>query len=127
MKKSAILIILLMILSLGICGCGKDDSSQIKIGVIAELTGDVPAVGASCKNAAEMAVQEINDAGGIQLGEKKYQSQINYRGQRRKGRSIGILRAKADYAAKSYGDCRPQRQPLCAACRGNRRNQQRLF
>ena len=30
MKKSSILIILLVILSLGICGCSKDDSSQIK-------------------------------------------------------------------------------------------------
>ena len=72
MKKSSVLIIILVILSLGICGCSKDDSSQIKIGVIAELTGDIPAVGASCKNAAEMAAAEINDAGGIQLGDKKY-------------------------------------------------------
>ena len=72
MKKSALLIILLVILSLGIFGCSKDDASQIKIGVIAELTGDIPAVGASCKNAAEMAVKEVNDAGGLQLGDKKY-------------------------------------------------------
>ena len=76
MKKSVILIVLLMILSLGICGCSKEDSSQIKIGVIAELTGDVPAVGASCKNAAEMAVQEVNDSGGIQLGDKKYKIKL---------------------------------------------------
>jgi len=76
MKKSALLIILLVILSLIICGCSSDDSSKIKIGVIAELTGDIPAVGTSCKNAAEMAVQEINDAGGIQLGEKKYQVKL---------------------------------------------------
>jgi branched-chain amino acid transport system substrate-binding protein len=76
MKKSAVFIILLAILSLIICGCSKDDSSQIKIGVIAELTGDIPAVGASCKNAAEMAVQEVNDAGGIQLGEKKYKIKL---------------------------------------------------
>ena len=76
MKKSAIFIVLLLILSLGICGCSKDDSSQIKIGVIAELTGDVPAVGASCKNAAEMAVAEVNDAGGIQLGDKKYKIKL---------------------------------------------------
>jgi len=76
MKKSAILILLLIIIPLGFYGCGGDDSSKIKIGVIAELTGDVPAVGASCKNAAEMAVQEINDAGGIQLGEKKYQVKL---------------------------------------------------
>ena len=63
MKKSLIIIVLFAILSLVICGCSKDDSSQIKIGVIAELTGDIPAVGASCKNAAEMAAAEINDAG----------------------------------------------------------------
>lgn len=76
MKKSAVIIILLVILSLGVCGCGKDDSSLIKIGVIAELTGDIPAVGASCKNAAEMAVAEVNDAGGIQLGDKKYKIKL---------------------------------------------------
>lgn len=76
MKKSAVLIILLLMLSLGICSCSKEDSSQIKVGVIAELTGDVPAVGASCKNAAEMAVAEINDAGGIQLGDKKYRIKL---------------------------------------------------
>lgn len=75
MKKSSLLITLLIIFSLGIFGCG-DDSSKIKIGVIAELTGDIPAVGTSCKNAAEMAVKEINDAGGIQLGEKKYQVKL---------------------------------------------------
>lgn len=62
----------MVILALGIYGCSKNDSSRINIGVIAELTGDIPAVGASCKNAAEMAVAEVNDAGGIQLGEKKY-------------------------------------------------------
>ena len=72
MKKSATFIILLMILSLGICDCNKTDPNTIKIGLIAELTGDVPAVGASCKNAAQMSVQEINDAGGLQLGDKKY-------------------------------------------------------
>jgi branched-chain amino acid transport system substrate-binding protein len=73
MKKSAVLMILLLgILSLGLSGCGKEDDSQIKVGVIAELTGDIPAVGASCKNAAEMAVREINTAGGIRLGDKQY-------------------------------------------------------
>jgi branched-chain amino acid transport system substrate-binding protein len=40
--------------------------------VIAELTGDIPAVGASCKNAAEMAVRQINNAGGIDMGGQKY-------------------------------------------------------
>ena len=34
------------------------------MGLIAELTGDMPAVGESCKKAAQLAVKEINDAGG---------------------------------------------------------------
>lgn len=76
MKKLTILILFLMILLPCICACSKMDSNTIKIGVIAELTGDVPAVGASCKNAAEMAVKEVNDAGGIQLGEKKYKVKL---------------------------------------------------
>jgi len=41
---------------------------KIKVGVIAEMTGDMPAVGASCKNAALLAVKEINDAGGLEVG-----------------------------------------------------------
>lgn len=76
MKKLYVFIVLLVILSMGIAGCGKEDSSQIKIGVIAELTGDIPAVGASCRNAAEIAVAEVNDAGGIQLGDKKYKIKL---------------------------------------------------
>jgi len=72
MRKSFILFAILSFFILTILGCGGDDSSKIKVGLIAELTGDIPAVGASCKNAAQMAVQEINDAGGFQFGEKKY-------------------------------------------------------
>jgi len=75
-KKSILGIILLLICSLFVYGCSKDDASQIKIGLIAELTGDIPAVGASCKNAAEMAVAEVNAAGGIQLGDKKFKIKL---------------------------------------------------
>jgi len=54
-------------------GCAKKEAKpDIKIGVIAELTGDIPAVGNSCKNAAQMAVDEINLAGGIDLGGVKH-------------------------------------------------------
>jgi len=75
-NKSIVLIILLVIFSLAICGCSKEDSSMIKVGVIAELTGDIPAVGASCKNAAEMAAAEVNNRGGIQLGDKPYKIKL---------------------------------------------------
>jgi branched-chain amino acid transport system substrate-binding protein len=58
-------------LLLSACG-GAGGGNTIKVGGIGELTGDIPAVGASFKNSAEMAVKEINDAGGLDVGGKKY-------------------------------------------------------
>jgi len=52
-------------------GCaGKP--GEIKIGCNAELTGSIPVVGQSCKNAALMAVEEVNKAGGLEVSGKKY-------------------------------------------------------
>lgn len=50
----------------------KPATPDIKIGLIAELTGDIPAVGTSCRNGAQMAVDEINEAGGIRIDGKKH-------------------------------------------------------
>lgn len=58
-------------LILSACG-GAGGGDVIQVGGIGELTGDIPAVGASFKNAAEMAVNEINDAGGLDVCGKKY-------------------------------------------------------
>lgn len=73
MKKSTLIFGILIIASMLLAACGGGaQANVIKVGVIAELTGDIPAVGASCKNAAELAVKEINDAGGIDIGGTKY-------------------------------------------------------
>jgi branched-chain amino acid transport system substrate-binding protein len=78
MKKATWLCIVLAILVSLLTGCagGAGAADTIKIGVVAELTGDIPAVGASCKNAAEMAVAEVNDAGGLEVGGKKYKVEL---------------------------------------------------
>ncbi len=77
MKKVSLALVVLTIVSLVLTGCAQTASTQtIKVGVVAELTGDIPAVGASCKNAAEMAVKEVNDAGGLEVGGKKYQVEL---------------------------------------------------
>lgn len=72
MKGKVFLVVLLALglVSAGISGCGA--KSEIVIGVNAELTGSIPVVGQSCKNAAQMAVDEINGAGGLDVGGKKY-------------------------------------------------------
>ena len=77
MKKFAWLSMVMLILVALLAGCaGAGAADTIKIGVVAELTGDIPAVGASCKNAAEMAVAEVNDAGGLEVGGKKYKVEL---------------------------------------------------
>jgi len=77
MKKIMRLIPLLVAASLVLSACGgAGGGDTIKVGGIGELTGDIPAVGASFKNAAEMAVKEVNDAGGLDVGGKKYQIEL---------------------------------------------------
>jgi branched-chain amino acid transport system substrate-binding protein len=65
----------LVILVVGICliwGCGPGAQNEIRIGVNAELTGSKPTVGDSCKKAMELLAQQVNQAGGLKVGDQKY-------------------------------------------------------
>ncbi len=53
-----------------LAGCSKPPDA-INIGVNTELTGSIPIVGQSCRNAAEMAVDEINASGGVTVDGRK--------------------------------------------------------
>ena len=50
----------------------------IKIGFNIPLTGDIPKVGEASKNAAEMLKADINGAGGLEVGGKKYMLEFIY-------------------------------------------------
>jgi branched-chain amino acid transport system substrate-binding protein len=52
-------------------GCGSKEAKDIRVGVNAELTGSKPVVGDSCKNAMELLVAQVNQAGGLKVGDKK--------------------------------------------------------
>ncbi len=57
-----------------LAGCGS--TPVIKIGVIAEITGSIPAVGESCRNATMLAAQDINNSGGISVAGKNYRLEL---------------------------------------------------
>jgi len=76
MKRLTLLTGLLIVMGLLVTACRPAAPATIKIGLNAELTGGVPVVGASCKNAAELAVEEINNAGGLEVGGKKYKIEL---------------------------------------------------
>jgi branched-chain amino acid transport system substrate-binding protein len=69
---------LIAMTALLLAGCGESNNKQdtVKVGLIVELTGDMPAVGASSRNAAELAVAEINSAGGIAINGKTYPAEL---------------------------------------------------
>ncbi len=48
----------------------------IKIGINAPMTGDIPKVGEGSKYAAEMWLEDINKAGGLEVGGKKYKVEV---------------------------------------------------
>ena len=56
--------------------CSPKEPPTIKIGINAPLTGDIPKVGEGTKFAAQMWLEDVNAAGGIVIGEKKYQVEL---------------------------------------------------
>lgn len=66
MKKNVVLkLALALVAVLALAGCAKTESSTIKIGGIYPLSGGVAVYGVEARNGVQMAVEEINAAGGI--------------------------------------------------------------
>lgn len=64
--SSALFILLsFAILLMGVSGCGKSQPKEIRIGIVSPLTGAGAAFGASGKNGADLAAEELNKKGGI--------------------------------------------------------------
>lgn len=62
------LLVVIMAFSLS----GWAQAETIKIGINAELTGDIPKVGEGTKFAAQMWLEDVKAAGGLAVGKKKY-------------------------------------------------------
>ena len=72
MRKSWVFIISCMVISLIFIPSAWSKTKTIKIGINAPLTGDIPKVGEGTKYAAEMWLEDVKAAGGIEVGGKKY-------------------------------------------------------
>ena len=66
--KKFLAILMVCLLAVSMFGCGEEkqeETASIKIGGIGPLTGDYATYGVSVKQGAEIAVKEINEAGGV--------------------------------------------------------------
>ncbi len=62
MKKLQIIVALVLI---ALTACIQIESEQVKIGILAPVTGPIPAIGNDVKNGILLAIEDINAAGGI--------------------------------------------------------------
>jgi branched-chain amino acid transport system substrate-binding protein len=72
MRKSWVFIISCIVISLIFIPSAWCKTKTIKIGINAPMTGDIPKVGEGTKYAAEMWLEDVKAAGGIEVGGKKY-------------------------------------------------------
>jgi branched-chain amino acid transport system substrate-binding protein len=79
-KISAFWPVLFAALALGACKpnaqSGSDPSTVIRIGSAAPLTGEIAHLGKDNENGVRLAVDEINAAGGLKLGDKTYRLEL---------------------------------------------------
>lgn len=74
-KKVLVLSLVFAFVLLSACGPAKPAvpyGGELKVGVNAEITGAIPTVGEACVAGAEIARDEINGAGGVEIGGQKY-------------------------------------------------------
>lgn len=64
-KKTMFVLFALIAAGMVFTGCSKETADTIKIGGIFPLSGNVAVFGTECRNGVEMAIAEINAAGGV--------------------------------------------------------------
>lgn len=57
---------------------GGDDANTFVIGALGPLTGEAASYGISVKQGAEVAIEEINNAGGVKVGENTLKLVLNF-------------------------------------------------
>src|SRR5574339_1254944 len=94
MKRLSLFVLVAMLVSMVLAACQPAAPSTIKVGLNVELTGTIPVVGESSKNAAELAVKEVNDAGGLDVGGTKYKVELTVEDNEDKAESAAAVAQK---------------------------------
>ena len=76
MKKRLVFLVACLVICLVFAPSIWSRSKTIKIGLNAPMTGDIPKVGEGSKFAGQMWLEDINKAGGLKVGKKKYKVEL---------------------------------------------------
>ena len=119
-RAAAIATILVLVVSMAACGGGSKseagDSDTIYLGVNYELTGDNPIVGESAGKGIDMALEEINAAGGITIGDKAYKLDVKKLDNEFKAESAAIVAQKFADDDSIVAMIGPNDSAMCLGC-----------
>jgi len=88
------LIALLLVAVFLISSCASAAPTTITVGINAPLTGDIPKVGEGTKYAAQMWLADIQNAGGLEIGGKKYEVKLDIQDNESKAESAVAANTK---------------------------------
>jgi branched-chain amino acid transport system substrate-binding protein len=98
MKKFAVCLVFVLVAAVLLSACVVPtpvvEQPTIKIGINAPITGDIPKVGEGTKFAAEMWLEDINAAGGLEVGGEKYPVELVIEDNESKGESAAAVNSK---------------------------------
>jgi len=92
--QTRLLMFLLLAGTMLLAACAGGGADTIKIGVNAPLTGDIPKVGEGTKYSAEMWLEDVKAAGGLEVGGKKYDVELIIEDNESKGESAAAANTK---------------------------------
>ena len=72
MRKGLLFMVSCLVVGIIFSPCAWCRTKTIKVGINAPMTGDIPKVGEGTKYAAQMWLEDIKAAGGLEVGGKKY-------------------------------------------------------
>jgi len=76
MRKGLLFVVSVLVLCMAIVPMASAKKIVIKVGIDAPMTGDIPKVGEGTKYAAEMWLEDIKKAGGLEVGGEKYPVEV---------------------------------------------------
>ncbi|OHD20563.1 MAG: hypothetical protein A2064_12710 [Spirochaetes bacterium GWB1_66_5] len=66
----------LLLLPAALAGCRRPPAAELRVGLVVPLSGSLQDAGISCREGAELAVKELNDAGGLLVEDRRYRVQL---------------------------------------------------
>ena len=102
LKWTQLIALVSLALAFIVSGCGAKSEQEVRLGINAELTGSKPTVGDSCKKAMELLAAQINQEGGLKVGDKRIPVKLYIEDNEDKAESAAAVTQKLEVSSPTF-------------------------